>query len=456
MRTMNAKPKRLDGEQGYVLLGVLVLALVMLIVGMAFFAIAGYETRLAHVDAQSQQAFWLAEGGKERALRWMAKRDRPPDNDLDIYVDEAGPDGGTYSVKVYVDPNAMFSPTKEFELESVGDVNGVRRRIRQRIQMESFAKYAYFTDDESAPGGGTIWFIGADRLEGPVHSNGTIHISGNPRFLSEVTSHSDHMIGSPNHNVFDADGWPVAGNNPQFSEGFKLGIPIIPLPTETSNLKDAAQAGGLHLGAAMDIELGTRADGSTDFAWFRFKPTGGAPAAWNEAKITALPTRVIYSEGDLYIKGILDGELTISSKGNIYIVDDLTYAGSDAAGTPNAGCNDLLGLVAEENIIFKDLGAVTNNLKVNAVMMALDTSITAENYGSGAPRGTLTIWGGLIQKYRGAVGQFDSGTGAILHGYAKNYHYDPRVTGRTPPEFPLRGDYTEIGWNETWDETPPF
>ncbi len=78
MRTMNATTKRRDGEQGYVLVGVLVLALVMLIVGMAFFAIAGYEVRLAHVDAQSQQAFWLAEGGKERALRHMAERTAPP------------------------------------------------------------------------------------------------------------------------------------------------------------------------------------------------------------------------------------------------------------------------------------------------------------------------------------------------------------------------------------------
>ncbi len=205
----------------------------------------------------------------------------------------------------------------------------------------------------------------------------------------------------------------------------------------------------------MNIELGTRADGSTDYAWFRFKPTGGAPAAWNEAKITTLPTRVIYGEGDLYIKGILDGELTISSKRNIYIVDDLTYAGSDAAGTPSAGCDDLLGLVAERNIIFRDLGATTYDLKVNAVLMALNTSIAAENYTSGAPRGTLTIWGGLIQKYRGAVGQFDP---------LRDDHYRLRqelplrhAGHRTDaPQFPLRGDYTELAWSETWDATAPF
>ncbi len=159
-------------------------------------------------------------------------------------MNEPGPDGGTYSVKVYVDPGAMFSPTKVFELESIGDVNGVRRRIRQRIQMESFAKYAYFTDDERAPGGDKIWFMGADRLEGPVHSNGIIRISGSPRFLSEVTSHADRMIGYPDHNVFDAHGWPVAGNNPQFAEGFELNVPEIPLPTETEDLKDASQAAG--------------------------------------------------------------------------------------------------------------------------------------------------------------------------------------------------------------------
>ncbi len=77
------------------------------------------------------------------------------------------------------------------------------------------------------------------------------------------------------------------------------------------------------------------------------------------------------------------------------------------------------------------------------------------NYDTRSVCGTLTIWGGLIQKYRGAVGTLDSG-GHIQSGYAKDYHYDTRVTARTPPAFPLTGTYQEVAWSETWDASAPF
>ncbi|MBA4378617.1 MAG: hypothetical protein C0395_08230 [Gemmatimonas sp.] len=135
-------------------------------------------------------------------------------------------------------------------------------------------------------------------------------------------------------------------------------------------------------------------------------------------------------------------------------MDNITYQASNAQGEPPSNCDDLLGLVAERNVIFVDNVANQTDLIVNAVLMALGTSIQAENYTLGLPRGTLTIWGGLIQRVRGAVGQFRGTT--IIHGYRKNYHYDPRVTGRVPPSYPLTGVYEETSWEETWDATNPF
>jgi hypothetical protein len=52
------------------------------------------------------------------------------------------------------------------------------------------------------------------------------------------------------------------------------------------------------------------------------------------------------------------------------------------------------------------------------------------------------------------VGTF-SGT-TLVTGYRKNYHYDPRVTARTPPAFPLTGVYEKVTWVESWDATSPF
>jgi hypothetical protein len=446
--------RRRTPKAGFALAAVIILVFCMGIVGFAFLHLAAGETKQTQLDLDSQRAFWLAEAGKERALRWMTDQFRPPDFDLDVYRDETGPDGGRYTVRVLVDTLGHFSADKAFVLESVGEYGSRTRRILQRIRMESFAKYAYFTEDERGPGGGVIWFASADRLEGFVHSNGVFHINGSPQFLSRVTSAADHMVGSPSFDVYDEGGWPVGGNDPFFGEGFELNVTPIPLPSETADLQQEAVSGGLLLGNATTIELGVPAPG-----WLRYRNTPPpANSPWDSLLISSLPSRVVYCNNDVQLSGVLDGELTIASRQDIVIVEDIVYLASDASGAPLPGCDDLLGLVAEDNIIFKFTSPPpnpTDDLKVNAVLMALDTSITAESYNNGVTRGTLTIWGGLIQRFRGAVGTIGAG-GAINSGYRKDYHYDPRVTGRTPPAFPLTGVYHEVQWRETWDESSPF
>ena len=454
------------GQAGYALAAVLILLFAMGIIGLAFLGLAGGETRMSQVDMMSQRAFWLAEGGKERAMRRMTNLIRPPIADTLIFANVAGPTrapgeyGGSYTVDCLMDSTTMYQATKRFMLDCVGNYRGVERRIRQRIQMESFAQYAYFTDDETLPNGDPIWFITGDMIEGMVHSNGTIRINGNPRFLGPVTSHANSMVGYSSYVVTGLSGWPVGGNNPSFEwiptpehpYALQLGIPTIPLPTQTSDLKGDAQAGGLYLPNASDIELGRDSAGVATPGWLRYR---NSPAgSWADTRISGIGNRILYCNNDVHLSGILDGELTIGSHQNIYIVDDVLYQGSSATGTPQAGCNDLLGLVAESNVIYADNTANRTDLRVDAVMMALNTSITAENYNTGSLRGTLTVWGGLIQKLRGPVGT--SSGGAIQTGYRKDYHYDSRVTAWTPPGFPLTGQYQEVAWTETWDATNPF
>jgi hypothetical protein len=442
-------------SDGYALAGVVIIALALSIIGTAFISLAGYETKDTQTDLASQRAFWLAEAGKERALCFLKGEYAPPFSDRRLYDNSPGPDGGSYTVDCLVDTAAAWQVEKRYVLDCVGRSGGVERRIRQRIKMTSFAQYAYFTDEERSPTGGEIWFISADRIHGRVHSNGSFRIHGGPRFFDPVTSASDHMIGYPNFSVYDAGGWPVGGNNPTFEQGFELNVSPIPLPTNTLDLKAEAQDGGVFLGAESTVELGMRADGTSSPGWLRYRNTPPPDLAWNEARISLLAKKILYVNNPLRVSGVLDGEMTIASRTNVTIVDDLTYQASDASGAPLPGCNDLLGLVAGNNIIFANTAA-TANLKIDAVLMALDTSITAENYDTRAPCGTLTIWGGLIQKYRGAVGTFTSSTGAVTHGYTKDYHYDARVTARTPPAFPLTGVYQEVAWTETWDASAPF
>ncbi len=51
----------------------------------------------------------------------------------------------------------------------------------------------------------------------------------------------------------------------------------------------------------------------------------------------------------------------------------------------------------------------------------------------GAPLGTLSVFGSISQKYRGAVGSFSGST--ISAGYKKNYSYDPRLKFAPPPYY---------------------
>ena len=340
-------------------------------------------------------------------------------------------------------------------LDCVGNSHGIERRVRQWVRMTSFAQYAMFTDSESS-GGTQIWHITGDVIEGRLHTNGTLCIAGSPQFLGRVTTASDHMVGYSNTWVDDMSDWPTGGNNPYFAEGAELNAAQIPMPTTTTDLQQEGLFGGVYAATEMDLELG-RAGAQASISapgWFRYRDHSDATGDWTAVRISNLTNPIFYCDGDVHISGVLDGELTVASHRNIRIEDNLTYQASDASGAPLPGCDDLLGLVAERNIIFADNAANQSNLIVDAVLMALDTSITAENYSSGGPRGSLTIWGGLIQKYRGAVGQFSNGV--IVHGYQKDYHYDPRVTGRTPPSFPMTSVYEKTAWEETWDESYPF
>lgn len=443
------------GQAGYALVAVMILVFAMFIIGAGFFTLVGHEVHLVHSSLESQKAFWLAEGGKERALCYLSDLNHPPTSDFYVYQDVAGPDGGTYTVNCLVDTTALWAEEKAFVLDSVGTVNGVERRIRQWVKMISFAQYAMFTDAESN-GQYPLWYISGDVVEGRVHTNGTLHIFSNPRFLDKVTTAADHMVGYYNHNVYDMDGWPVAGNDPYFAKGAEFGVAPIPMPTDLPDLRQLGMIGGIYTMDEVDVELGVNGAQApvTAPGWLRYRPHSDTTGDWTSAQISSLANKVFYCENDVRIKGVLDGELTVASHRDVRIEDNLLYRDSDASGAPRPGCDDLLGVVAERNILIAETPANQNDLIVDGVLMALDTSITVENYNHGSPRGTLSIWGGMIQKYRGAVGQFSNST--LRHGYQKNYHYDQRVTGRTPPNFPMTGVYEVTAWEETWDDSDPF
>lgn len=174
---------------------------------------------------------------------------------------------------------------------------------------------------------------------------------------------------------------------------------------------------------------------------------------------------VIYVNGTVGVSGVLRGRVTVYSAGTIVLLDDLRYATDPATGK----CADILGLIASKDITIADNSLLgpqpynagrgqvyknfddTKDAYVQAVLMALQNSFGAENYGSGPTnangcegnavgRGCLYLTGGIIQQARGAVGLFGGGSGT---GYVKRYSYDHCAAANPPPYFPTTGRFTD-------------
>ena len=72
---------------------------------------------------------------------------------------------------------------------------------------------------------------------------------------------------------------------------------------------------------------------------------------------------------------------------------------------------------------------LTQNLTLEAAVLAVHGSFLLDHYGCGQSLGTLNFTGAIAQMHRGNVGS-SGGT-----GFTKNYTYDTRFRARTPPFF---------------------
>ncbi len=177
---------------------------------------------------------------------------------------------------------------------------------------------------------------------------------------------------------------------------------------------------------------------------------------------------VIYVSGTVGISGVLrlDKGVTLYTPNTLVLLDDLRYANDPSLSTRQ--CNDILGLIAGGNIVVADNALntpqlVTSSVRrsvddtqdmyIHAVMMALGTAFTVENYnlgptsatgcqGTSNERGCLFLTGGVIQNNRGPVGQSNG------RGFIKRYSYDRCAVVNPPPYFPTTGRFQDNRYYE--------
>lgn len=145
--------------------------------------------------------------------------------------------------------------------------------------------------------------------------------------------------------------------------------------------------------------------------------------------------------GDVFVKGKMDGQMTIAAENYIWIVGDLTYKDRSA---------NVLGLIGQNAVwVWNPLGEIktcrttggncsTQNNKsllsdtgrsIDAAILSVKHTFQVQNHDKGSQRGDLTVWGAIAQRFRGTVGTVDS------TGYSKMYSYDVRFREIAPPKF---------------------
>jgi len=332
-------------------------------------------------------------------------------------------DGGTVSV--------VLSTSSGRQIISTSNYNSTTATIKVGFKPSSFAKYAYFSDTEGA----NIWWTSNDTVWGPFHSNGQLRVADEPVFYGKVT----------------IDGSLVKYSNsakPHFYGGIETGVHIDIPEDGVSNVASAATTSGAVFSGHSLVYLDFRGDSIR----YKFSSSG----SWTyKLASTFAPNGVIYAQdAELRIKGNVKGQYTIgvsgtgSNKGKVYIDDDIYY---NTNPKTNSSSTDMLGIVAERDVVITDNTANNSNVNIQAAIYCETGSFTAENYQTRAVSGSIYLYGGITQYTRGAVGQFTtdkSGNTTVKNGFSKRYRYDERLLLTSPPVFPGTGELEVVSWFE--------
>ena len=320
------------------------------------------------------------------------------------------------------------------------------------------------------------WLTG-DVVDGPLHSNDALQITGSVLFKHPSTESSwadTHTPAPPS----ETQRWWGSGT-PDSTGHRPIFYPPVALPdSNTQLLNVATSVGCVYTGATkitfVDGSMKVRSPNTTTInRSVCFDPANRA----NEQTITPIPP-VIYvqpstgsctgvgypipnetanlgnnpshvcTNGNAYVSGRLQGSTTVGAENEIVIVGNTTYKNGTSGG-------DVLGLVANKNVWVyhpvRDTGSTTctpyphcrgENLltasqevhDIQAAILSVRHSflVQAVEYGAQVNAGgqKLNVTGAIAQKFRGPVGHTTRPS-----GYLKNYVYDKRLLTIPPPYF---------------------
>jgi hypothetical protein len=488
---------RWRGEDGVVLVTVMLISMVLLTLVAGSMAYSLGSQNLSRREQDWNAALAASEAGlddflfrlNEDETYWTYSATNPPPDGnqaFDTWVPIPGPTiEGSFRYDVDTSTIATDGIVK---VEATGRVRGVTRTVQAFLRHKGFLDFLYFTDSEArdpaiydtttgddyTPAQAQIFcsqryyqgrdidnrvdfvgdtdgnicteiqFVTGDSIQGPMHSNDAIHITGNPQFLGDTSTSWPDPTGQR---------WWGSGS-PSFRPGDPRYADPLTMPPNNLEIKNETDPllGGEGCLFTGPTAINVRNDGTMDvispFTRNKRCAVTGTPitSMFNRFTITRMPlppNGVIYVQnvpsvvtdanytagcpfsrprvgggsniahplgfpqtndvtptswyncrnGDVFLMGTLSGRLTIAADNNIVLFGSTTY-NTGTTGT------DLLGLVANNYVeVYHPTktssggtcdGSVVNGA-CNMKLPGLTTTSTTPSLFSGSTPGTSTM-----------------------------------------------------------------
>jgi hypothetical protein len=419
----------------------------MIMLGVAGYAL--FEFRASQRVGDREAAFHFAEAGLNY-YRWHLAHNATDYQDgtgqsgpyVHGYTDADGQVIGYFSLDIT--PPATGSTV--VTIQSTGwtaDQPNVKRTVKMQLGFPSLANYAFLSN-------AALSFFSTTVVHGEVLSNNCISFDGITDSWVK-SAKSSCVVGRSTVNGVYGSGGPTS-----FWQYPVPAVDFYAVTADLSHIKDASDAGGIHLTSSGAEGWHLVFTGTTVKVYkvsarncYTISRTQYCYDIKTESldQTLSLPSNgVIFSEDDTWVEGVVDGRVTIgvgrfpvqSPYKSIYIPNSITLNAQNS--------DDVIGLVAQGDILAPY--NIPADLTIQAALLTQFGSIYRPQYsGVLAVRNSLTIIGSQIS-YGGSWWKYTS-FGTLVSGFTNtSYTYDGNLRYYPPPGFPVGATYDVLNWSE--------
>lgn len=382
------KVKSAFNARGFALPLVLGVIVVLLILSLAAYEVSLNNQQISARTLSHDKALYQAESAYNKCLWelnstgytfYQALDPSPEDitfNNKD-YRRYRLPEGSNYRQEVLVplvtvpgmsdlqeDNNHLIIRSTAWETADPGHL----RTIEVEVYKRTFTQHAMANNSEKLPDGTQIWWISGEEMYGPLHTNETLYVQGNPVFYGPVTYVNSINI-SPTANI----------NNPHIFRKGNAKAASLSLPPSNPELKAHARINGHYYQGRSCINLlenggyNIRSYDSKDDCW-----------RYNKVKYEFIPKN---KDDKYWTQAELENEQANNSSDKMFHrLDNDTYYPSFASMEAAIGSLSL----PENGVIYVDGGTGDGNTGDRLYKKKMDRNL-GNVFVSGKLKGRLTI-----------------------------------------------------------------